>query len=293
MTTQQTGHDRLTVRWASDDNLTIKFNPIPARVGQASQYRDDEFELFFAETGEKVVGPHKNRTSHYWQNVGTPFRQGDFITVDLQARKKTSERAGPDSWYQDVKAWSPIEHHDYSDVPLPDLFTDQTRDEGVISPEEAAEAFAPDGSPKVPDLSLDQRIAKGMAFNNLTQMMAAILGLKPNDHVSFLNGPFLSTGESINGLMQDWAEAYEDAKAGKTPFNRSVEPETGLCGLVYDETEAPDPCILPSNHAGEHRTEFGGNWLGDPLPEDPDPPTPPSDAQRLADEEEPGMVIPR
>lgn len=83
--------------------------------------------------------------------------------------------------------------------------------------------------------TIDQRISKGMAFNNLTQVLTS------EQAADFY------TGDAWTAAMNMWHMAMEDAMAGKTPFSREADViadaviDDGVVDLADVEPIAPKP----------------------------------------------------
>mgnify|MGYP003135802403 CR=1 FL=1 len=78
----------------------------------------------------------------------------------------------------------------------------------------AVTKFADPEPDKAKPQSLDERISKGMAFNNLTTMLAS--GKQGADYA-------FSTNDELQAAWRMWHMALEDTMAGKPPFSREAD----------------------------------------------------------------------
>jgi hypothetical protein len=83
-----------------------------------------------------------------------------------------------------------------------------------VGDDTAVTNFADPEPDKTKPQSLDQRISKGMAFNNLTTMLAS--GKQGADYA-------FSTNDELQAAWRMWHMALQDTMAGKPPFSRDAD----------------------------------------------------------------------
>ena len=197
----------------------VSYAPVVLTVGAPSKYPDAATQLPKGCAFVEIDGFwdwHKNDLL-----AGNIPKSGEVVMVRLSTNPK--QTAG--SFYQDIQKWKPALETEF---PIPTQRGGQQGGDlgwGTPAPQQpAAGVVQPVGS----GLTLDQRIAKGMAFNNLTTALA--------NPKNFFNE------ETLVPSMNLWQEAFEDAMNGDTPFNRTEEPvahepeqESGMPPEVPDD----------------------------------------------------------
>jgi hypothetical protein len=148
--------------------------------------------------------------------AGPVYDAGDVVEVDLSLNPGRGSKI-----FYDVKRCAPVRDTDANSV---------TKFE------------APAAAPKA--TSIDERISKGMAFNNLTQALACA------DRAAFFEGE-----DELDNAKRMWHEAMEDAMAGKTPFSRVADvPEEIQAAVAAAET--PEQAVAAAKGEADPITEL-------------------------------------
>jgi|TARA_R110000822_G_scaffold60957_8_gene151315 hypothetical protein len=173
-------------------------------------------------------------------NFGTGYSFVEDTTVDDQGRKPIWNMQGNyTNGKREDYAGVVFEAGDRIEVDLSlnpgrgsKIFYDIKRAAKVREGTEVTQYDAP--APAVKATPIDVRISKGMAFNNLTTMLAS-----PESEQAF-------SGNLLAAAWDMWHKALEDTMAGKSPFSREADViadaviDDGVVDLA-DVTPVPPP----------------------------------------------------
>ena len=173
---------------------SIYFEPVVLKVSGYSQYRPDSDVRFedvpdFWALPEKYHGPNK-------PPVGTIAR------FSLKTKPKSGPNAKPGSMYRDVVKIEKADASEYTGAPA----APQAAYKDDYAPQHQQNGS---GAPPAP---LEQRILLGMAFNNLTQRLAAVDG---NPEVNW----------EYDRWNEQWWQWFSEASRG-LPLTPAATPET-------------------------------------------------------------------
>lgn len=216
----------------TDDAGRTYYEPVLARIVGVSQYRENEFRL---EGIEGFWAPGKNVT------VPAILKEGGIAWYTLATKAKEGKNAKPGSLYRDIVKLAPATPEDkeaynpHSDDMFAEAPETHANGSGDGDGADYAEKALPQPQRPTQQQVWDERdrqIKLGMAFNNLTQLIA---GLKSEAEEE----PFVFLGFG-GGWMQayaQWAKWFTEASQGRPlspvePPQQEPEPQPERSAMV-------------------------------------------------------------
>lgn len=188
---------------------SVYFEPVVLKVAGYSQYRPDSDVRFedvpdFWQLPEKYQGEHK-------PPVGTIAR------FSLKTKPKSGPNAKPGSMYRDIVKIEKADPSEYTGAPQAPQAHANGAGEGDTADYAEKRAAGPQNTLALPPI--EQRILLGMAFNNLTTMLAG---------ANFINIANVDEIEEAT-MLDQWLKWYGEASQGR-PLSPVAVPCACDCG---------------------------------------------------------------